>query len=85
MNLEVAITTSNVPSPEAKPETQLGSGMVLVSICGLSLGMIEGKVDAILLDKPQLSEAFKLRILLNPSSVRCNLVRIISTIDLNSI
>jgi len=52
------ILTSKLPSPDTKPETQLGSGISSVLITGLSTGVKSLNSDFQKSDKPKFIEAF---------------------------
>lgn len=68
--VDLVILTSKQPSPVTKPDNQLGSGILIVLITGLSTGIYNLNWFFKKSDKPKLIEALILIIWFNPSTVK---------------
>ena len=73
-----------LPSPDAKPDIQLGSGIFSIFIIGLSTGVKNLNSDLNWSKRPKLIDAFKLTTWCKPSIFKWVLLFIISTTCLNN-
>jgi hypothetical protein len=70
------IRTSKFPSPDTKPENQLGFSILSVFISGLIIGITLPNSNFKFSDRPLFIEAFIFMIFFIPSSVKCSLFKI---------